>query len=530
MTIREVPERYNACEILDHNLEAGRGEKVAIHCGSDTVTYAGLVDRTHAFASALREAGVRREERVLLILDDTPAWPTAFLGAMRLGAVPVPVSFLDKPQNFAYYLRDSYADVVVVEGSIADMLVSVLDEVPSRPRIWSANGEIEGAEPLEGLLSRHSGAEVARSDTHRDDVAFWLYSSGSTGKPKGVVHLHHDIPYTCETYARQILEINESDITLSTTKLYHAYGMGNGLSFPYSAGASTVLLPGRANPETTLEAAARERPTLFFSVPTLYNAMLNLPNAKEYDLSSVRRCASAAEPLSPTVLRRWRETFGLDILDGIGSTEMLHIYCSNRPDHIVPGTSGEPVPGYEIKLLDDYGREVPDGEIGNLHVRGDSAHAFYWHQHEKTKATVKGDWFFTGDRYRHAEEGGYVYEGRADDMIKVGGLWVSPIEVEYALAEHPLVIEAAAVGVRAEETTRVKAYVTCREHSQPHDQLAAELQQWCKARLRRYEYPHYFVFVEDLPKTLTGKIQRYKLRELDQHPEGSPGLAGTSRG
>jgi benzoate-CoA ligase len=346
-------------------------------------------------------------------------------------------------------------------------------------------------------------------------MAFWLYSSGSTGRPKGVVHLHHDIPYTCETYGREILEISKDDVTFSTTKLYHAYGMGNNLSFPYSVGASTVLLGGRANPQAILETAQRFKPTLFFSVPTLYNAMLNLPGAGGYDLSSVRRCVSAAEPLSPAVLRRWHETFGLDILDGIGSTEMLHIYCSNRPDRVVPGTSGEPVPGYELKLLDDEGREVPDGETGNLYVRGDSAHAFYWHQHEKTKATLRGDWLFTGDRFRRDEAGAYAYEGRADDMIKVGGLWVSPIEVENALAEHPLVVEAAAVGVRGEETTRVKAYLVCREHDRAEAELAAELQEWCKDRLRRYEYPHFFAFVDELPKTLTGKIQRYKLREHD---------------
>ncbi|MBV9474233.1 MAG: benzoate-CoA ligase family protein [Solirubrobacterales bacterium] len=517
VTIRELPERYNACEILDHNLEAGRGERLAVHCGSQTVTYAELAARTQAFAAALREVGVRREERVLLILDDTPAWPTAFLGAMRIGAVPVPVAFLDNPQNFAHYLRDSYAQVVVVESAVADKLATVLDELPSRPRVWSANGEGEGADPLEELLAEHAGAEVTTLDTHRDDMAFWLYSSGSTGKPKGVVHLHHDIPYTCQTYARHILEIDESDTTLSTTKLYHAYGMGNSLSFPYSVGASTILLPGRANPQGTLATAAELRPTLFFSVPTLYNAMLNLPDAGDYDLSSVRRCASAAEPLSPTVLRRWREAFGLEILDGIGSTEMLHIYCSNRPGQIVPGTSGQPVPGYELELLDEDGHQVPEGEVGNLHVRGDSAHAFYWHQHEKTKAAVKGDWFFTGDRYRRAEEGGYVYEGRADDMIKVGGLWVSPIEVEYALSEHPVVIEAAVVGVNKDETTRLKAYLVCREREGPREELEAELQQWCKERLRRYEYPHLFEFVEDLPKTLTGKIQRYKLRESAQN-------------
>jgi benzoate-CoA ligase family protein len=513
LTLRSIPERYNACAILDHNLEAGRDGKVAIR-GEHEVTYGELVARSHAFAAALREADVHREERVLMVLDDSPAWPTAFVGAMRLGAVPVPVSFLDNPQNFRHYVLDSYARVVVVEQPAAEPLLGVLDEIPDAPVVWCANGEAEGTRPLDEVLDEHAGTEVETADTHRDDMAFWLYSSGSTGRPKGVVHLHHDIPYTCATYAREILAIDEDDVTLSTTKLYHAYGMGNNFSFPYSAGASTVLLRGRPKPDLILDAVQRHRPTLFFSVPTLYNAMVNLPDAGSYDLSSVRRCASAAEPLSPTVLRRWQETFGLDILDGIGSTEMLHIYCSNRPDHIVPGTSGTAVPGYELRLLDENGRDIPDGEIGNLHVRGDSAHAFYWHQHDKTKATLKGDWFFTGDRYRRDEAGGYVYEGRADDMIKVGGLWVSPIEVENRLAEHPLVVEAAAIGVREEDTTRVKAYLVCREHDREQDALTEELQEWCKERLRRYEYPHYFVFVEELPKTLTGKIQRYKLREL----------------
>jgi benzoate-CoA ligase family protein len=512
---RGMPERYNAASILDSNLEAGREKKTVIRCGSETVTYGQLARRVEAFASALRDLGLRREERVLLILDDTPAWPTAFLAAIRIGAVPVPVSPLDNPENYEHFVRDSYARLIVAESGIIEALLAALGETAAALTIVAANGEAEGAAALDGLLAEHDGQRVPLADTHRDDAAFWLYSSGSTGKPKGVVHLHHDIPYTCQTYAREIIGITEDDVSFSTTKLYHAYGMGNNFSFPYWVGASTVLLPGRSQPQQILETAQRFQPTLFSSVPTLYNAMLNLPDAGGYDLSSIRLCASAAEPLSPTVLRRWKETYGLDILDGIGSTEMLHIYCSNRPGAIVPGTSGDPVPGYELKLLDDDGREVPDGEIGNLHVRGDSAPAFYWHQHEKTKATLKGDWLITGDRYRRSEHGGFVYEGRADDMIKVGGLWVSPIEVENVLAQHPLVIEAAAVGVRAEATTRLKAFVVCREHDHSEEELQAELKEWCKERLRRYEHPHFFRFVDDLPKTMTGKIQRYKLRELD---------------
>jgi benzoate-CoA ligase family protein len=491
-------ERMNSGMLVDRNLEAGRGAKPAIRCAGAELTYAQLHERVCAAGSLLRELGVRREDRVLMILDDTPAFPAVFLGAMRMGAVPAPVSFLDTTENFHHYARDSYAPVVVAEDALLE-------------RLEGLDARVLGRTELETLLEGHRG-ETPPADTHRDDMAFWLFSGGSTGFPKGVVHLHHDIPYTCATFAAEILRIAEGDVTFSSTKLYHAYGLGNNLTFPYSVGATTVLRPGRPDPRGLLETAQAQRPTLLFSVPTLYGAMVNLPDAAEHDLSSVRMCVSAAEPLAPEVLRRWRAAFGLDIVDGIGSTEMLHIYCSNRPGDIHPGTSGRPVPGYELMLLDEQRRPVEPGEVGNLYVRGDSALAGYWHQHEKTKAALLGDLFFTGDRYRQDADGCYVYEGRADDMIKVGGLWASPIEIENVLVEHPRVLEAAAVGVDADYTTRVKAYVICRGDA-GDPALVAELQDWCKTRLRRYEYPHFIDFVDELPKTPTGKIQRYKLRE-----------------
>jgi benzoate-CoA ligase len=488
----------NSGTLVDRNLEAGRGAKVAVRCAGAELTYAQLHDRICRAGNALRELGVRREDRVLMILDDTFAFPTVFLGAMRMGAVPVPVSFLDTLENFRHYIRDSYARVLVAEDAVLE-------------RLGETGVQTVAASQLDDVLEEHPG-ETAPADTHRDDMAFWLFSGGSTGFPKGVVHLHHDIPYTCETFAREILRIAEEDVTFSSTKLYHAYGLGNNLTFPYWVGATTVLRPGRPDPKGLLETAQQHRPSLFFSVPTLYGAMVNLPDAAEHDLSSVRMCVSAAEPLAPEVLRRWQRCFGLDIIDGIGSTEMLHIYCSNRPGDVHPGTSGRPVPGYELVLLDENRAPVPDGEVGNLYVRGDSALAGYWHQHEKTKAALLGDLFFTGDRYRVDADGCYVYEGRADDMIKVGGLWASPIEIENVLVEHPRVLEAAAVGVEHEYTTRVKAYVICRGDA-GDDGLVQELQEWCKTRLRRYEYPHFIDFVDELPKTPTGKIQRYKLRE-----------------
>src|SRR4051812_43173758 len=393
----EVPERFNAGTLVDRNLEAGRGAKVAIRCAGEELTYAQLHERICAAGTSLRDRGVGREDRVLMILDDSPTFVAIFLGAMRVGAVPAPVSFLDTTENFRHYARDSYAPVIVAEDALLE-------------RLEGLDARLVARSELERLLEGQSG-ETSPADTHPDDMAFWLFSGGSTGFPKGVVHLHHDIPYTCETFAREILQIAEGDVTFSSTKLYHAYGLGNNLTFPYWVGATTALRPGRPDPRGLLETAQAQRPSLFFSVPTLYGAMVNLPDAAEHDLSSVRMCVSAAEPLAPEVLRRWQAAFGLDIIDGIGSTELLHIYCSNRPGAVKPGTSGKPVPGYELVLLDELGQPVAQGEVGNLHVRGDSALAYYWHQHEKTKAAIKGDLFFTGDRYRQDEDGDFVYEG-----------------------------------------------------------------------------------------------------------------------
>ncbi len=310
-----------------------------------------------------------------------------------------------------------------------------------------------------------------------------------------------------------MLEITDSDTVYSASNLFHAYGLGNGISFPYWAGASTVLYSGRPTPPAVLENIQRYKPTLFFSVPTLYNAILNHPDAADYDLSSIRLCASAAEALPAGMWRRWKETFGSIILDGIGSTEMLHIFLSNTLDEIKPGSSGRPVPGYEAKILNEEGYPVEPGEPGYLSVKGDSAAAFYWRNHEKTKSTMKGEWLFAGDWYRMDEDGYYWYEGRADDMIKVSGLWVSPVEVESTLMDHDAVIEAAAVGLPVGGLTRIKGYIILREGYEGTQDLVEELQNWCKERLKRYQYPHIVEFVDELPKTVTGKIQRYKLRE-----------------
>jgi benzoate-CoA ligase len=419
---------------------------------------------------------------------------------------------LYKPPDFRFFIEDSYARAVVVESSWLEKLDQALEGYDEPINVIVADGSTPNAFSLEELLASHAGA-LSPASTHRDDMAFWLYSSGSTGKPKGVVHLHQDIPATCDTYARHVLQLAEDDIVFGRV-LFHAYGLGNALSFPFSVGASSVLTPGRPSPRAILDAVAKYRPTVLCLVPTLYNAILNDEAAASSDLSSLRLCISAAEPLAPDTWRRWRETFGLAILDGIGSTEMLHIFCSNTPAACRPGSSGKPVPGYELRILDDEGRPVATGETGNLFVKGASAAPFYWHQREKSRLTMRGEWVATGDRYRMDDEGFYWYEGRADDMLKVGGEWVSPIEIENALMEHPAVNEAAVVGVTVEGVMRIRAVLVLAPQQPPALALKVELQEWCKERLQRYQYPHIVDFVDELPKTATGKIQRFKLREI----------------
>jgi benzoate-CoA ligase family protein len=508
-----APERFNASVLLDRNLAAGREAKAAVHAGDRSLTYGELLAGASRAGHLLRALGVAREERVLLVLDDTSAFPRVFLGAMRLGAVPVPVSPLDKADNFRHFVDDSYARVVVADAGCVPMLREALEG--RELTFVSAGGPAEGAIDLEAELARQPD-ELAPAPTHRDDMAFWLYSSGSTGRPKGVVHLHHDIEFTCETYARQVLGVREDDVLFSTTKLQHAYGLGNGLSFPLHFGATAVLNAGPPKPAAILAALRAHRPTIFFSVPALYAAVLR-EEAIEDAFEPVRTCVSAAEALSPVVFDRWRERLGLEIVDGIGSTEMLHIFCSNVPGEVVRGSTGRPVPGYELRIVDEDGAVLGGEAVGNLEVRGDSCAPFYWHQHEKTKASMKGDWFTTGDRYRRTADGVYVYEGRGDDMLKIG-LWVSPVDMENALMGHPLVLGVGVVGVTVDEVTRVAAYVMRAEGDMSDDELADDLRAWCKARLRRYEYPHVVRFVEDLPRTVNGKVQRFRLRELAGAP------------
>jgi benzoate-CoA ligase family protein len=524
-------ERVNASTLLDANLEAGRGEKPALLTVDGAVTYQQLAGLTGAVAAYLSMLGIEREQRVLMILDDSPAFPAVFLGAMRIGAVPVPVNPMDRVDNYAYYLDDSYARVLFVEGSLLAALEPVL---AARPEIHVVvvDGDPGPYAGFAAFDAAHTAELAPPLDTHREDMAFWLYSSGSTGRPKGVVHAHGDIAVTVEQYARSVLGISAEDLCYSTTKLFHAYGLGNSLSFPLSVGACATLVKGRSTPDRIFETLNRVHPTLFFSVPALYAAMVKAPGASDVDFRAVRACVSAAEALPAAVLARWQALTGVPILDGIGSTEMLHIYCSNTLEDLAPGTSGRPVPGYELRLVDEQGRDVGAGEAGDLMVRGDSCASYYWHQREKTRYCMRGEWFHTGDRYVVDGDSHYVYQGRSDDMIKAGGLWVSPADVEGCLVRHPAVSEAAVIGVRIEDFSRIKAFVICAAGTPPDpDVLAEELREWCKGNLRRYEYPHVVEFVEDLPRTPTGKVQRYKLREAEEmlHPAALSSASSSAR-
>jgi benzoate-CoA ligase family protein len=501
----------NVSTVVDANLEAGCGAKPAlITADNRSLTYGELHRAVNRVAARLRDLGLRREERVLVVLDDTPAFPAAFLGAMRIGAVPIPVNFLARPKDFGYFLDDSYAAAAVVDSVF---LEKVGPEVASREavRLIVANGESGEAESLDEWLETDVD-EVDPVETHLDDMAFWLYSSGSTGPPKGVVHRHSNVGATCEQYAIPTLGITAEDVVFSSTKMFHAYGLGNNLTFPMWVGATSVYSTGPPTPDKLLERVDTHSPSLFFSVPALYNAIMAHPEFDDTEWSSVRLGVSAAEPLPPGTWRRFEERTGIEIMDGLGSTEMLHIYCSNRPGMVKPGSSGKAVDGYEIEIRDENGEPAADEKAGELWVRGPSALSYYWHQNELTRDKLSHGWFASGDRYHRDADGYFVYEGRVDDMMKVGGLWVSPIEIENRLMEHEAVHEAAVVSIQIDETSRIKAAVILADGSEGSDELVSELQSWCKEELLRYQYPHVVEFVDDFPRTATGKIQRFKLR------------------
>jgi benzoate-CoA ligase len=510
----QLPEVFNVATVMvDRHVAEGRGNKVAIYFEDQTITYADVLERVNRTGNALRNLGVQIEDRVLLLLLDCPEFVYSFFGAIKIGAVPIPTNTLLKPPDYEYMLNDSRAVVAIVSEALLPQVQAIPRERLRYLRHLIVVGNAPpGTLPFADLLAQ-SSPDLDPEPTSKDDAAFWLYSSGTTGFPKGCVHLHHDMVYCAEYYARGILGIHEGDRTYSVAKLFFAYGLGNALYFPFYVGASTVLFPGPPTPANVYRVIERYRPTLFFSVPTNY-AML-LAHEGNYDLSSIRLAVSAGEALPPAIYQRFLERFGIQILDGIGSTEVLHIFISNRPGDVRPGSSGKVVPGYEVKIVDEEGRPVPVGQIGDLWVKGDSTCAFYWNKHEKTKETIQGHWIRTGDKYWQDPEGYYWYAGRSDDMLKVGGIWVSPVEVENSLMEHPAVLEAAVVG-RPDQDELVKpyAYVVLRQGFEPSEALAEELKAFVRSRIAEYKRPRWIEFVDELPKTATGKTQRFKLREL----------------
>ena len=510
-----LPETFNAATyFVDRHLGEGRGDAIAIECGDEQVTYRQVAERVNRLGNALRGLGLQAEQRVALLLLDSPAFAYSFFGAIKAGMVPVPLNTMWRAKDYQYALNDSAARVLVISQALLGEFQAIArTALPRLEHVIVVGTPPAGCWSFEALLADAS-PELAAEATHKDGMAFWLYSSGSTGPPKGCVHLQHDMVVCAESFARGVLGMTAADRCFSAAKLFFAYGLGNALYMPMAVGATAILLPEPPTAARVYDTIERYRPTLFFSVPTNFAMLLaHAPGPREFNLSSLRSAVSAGEALPEPLFRRFKERFGVEILDGIGSTEVLHMFIANRPGAVRPGSSGQLVPGYDARIVDDEDRPLPAGELGNLLIRGDSTCAFYWNQHDKTRQTIQGDWIRTGDKYHQDADGYFWYAGRTDDMLKPGGLWVSPVEIESVLMDHEAVLECAVVGRDdGDGLGKPFAFVVLRAAVAGTPELAAALQQFVRERLPDYKRPRGVEFVAELPKTATGKLQRFKLR------------------
>ncbi|HXX51874.1 MAG TPA: benzoate-CoA ligase family protein [Xanthobacteraceae bacterium] len=524
---------YNAVtDLIDAQVARGLAGKIAFVDADRALTYGELQERSCRFASALKEIGLRPEERLALLLYDTVDFPVAFWGGVRAGIVVLPLNTLLNAEQYAYILGDSRTAAIVASASLAKTLLPILDRLPRLRSVIlvgasaserDAFGEDVGAgirrdvHDFSSQLLARGRAEPFTAPTLSDEVAFWMYTSGSTGEPKGVKHVHTTPLAAARLMGRHVVGIREDDVVFSAAKLFFSYGMGNAMAFPMSVGATAVLLPQRPTPEAVFDVMRRHRPTIFYGVPTLFASLLAHKEMRRGAGSDrLRLCISAGEPLPQALGERWREASGVDVLDGIGSTEMFQTFLSNRPGDVRYGMTGKPVPGYELKIVDEHGRDVPDGEIGELVVRGATAGEGYWNQRAKSRRTFAGEWTFTGDKYFRDGDGYYHYCGRTDDMFKVSGMWVSPFEVEAALASHEAVLEAAVIGKKdADGLIKPKAFIVLRNGFAADERLIETLRVHVKQHAGPWKYPRWIDIRPDLPRTATGKIQRFKLRELE---------------
>lgn len=516
-----LPRQYNAAhDLLARNLAAGRAGKIAYLDDRGSITYGDLAARVNQAANALRALGLQPEDRVMLALHDSIDFPVMFLGAIKAGIVPIATNTLLTAQDYRYMLADSRARALVVSAPLLETFTPLLPEAESL-RYVIVSGEAAlaiGQSALAPLLAA-APATFEPVPTTADDACFWLYSSGSTGAPKGTVHVHSSLIHTAELYARPILGLCEDDVVFSAAKLFFAYGLGNSLTFPLAIGATAVLMAERPTPESVFKRWREQRPTIFYGVPTLYAALLASPDLPPREAIRLRCCTSAGEALPADIGQRFTDHFGIEILDGIGSTEMLHIFLSNRPGEVRYGTTGKPVPGYDIRLCDEHGAEVPVGTLGELQIRGPTAAQMYWNNRAQSQSTFIGPWTRAGDKYSVDADGYYTYGGRSDDMLKVSGQYVSPFEVEGALMTHPAVLEAAVVGREDDEgLTKPLAYVVLKVGNTGTPALETALKAHVKARLAPHKYPRWIRFAAELPKTATGKIQRFKLRQDTSGP------------